>query len=429
MLRKVLSLIDFFLVRHSKDVDKRVRARIFALFVLITALYIYVMAFLYIFFGAFPQIPLSIILFNLALFLFLPLALRLSRDHEWLYLVLAVIGLLIWTYELAVMERSFITPIFLATCVHFLMGLFFITTPSKRYLLVILSLSFQIINAFLLRDVTLEQLLTIKDDRQLDLVYSTATVLNIFLLIILFGYIYVRNLTLREIETEIEQRVAAVRLSEISNILKSMIPEFQNPMLAIGDILDRHQAQETAPREDEIERIAIDLTAMRGITLNFGWIYRAFRKEVVNPVSATHFAEQLRLCIRGKLNEAGWGMEMKVQDSDIHLYGKIPLALVLILTIIDHVIQSYPRSRTTILRIEFAATPEVSCSLSWQDPEHEFAFAKKASDDVQELFEPNNLRLQLIFDLTRECNAKLELSSERDRTWVRISGDWAVAPA
>lgn len=425
MVQRLTAFVDFFLARNTSSGERRVRARMFAFLLLFSIVVVGGPFLAHVISGNSEPRHFLILLPIIIMQLVLLGILRFIKDHEWLC-VFMMLGLeSLWAIDVAHQQASFLAQGLRIFPLLVIIGLFCVTDVFKR-ILIVWGVVLAIGLIFVEVDKHSVAYLLAMDRPQIDkMLLRSCFSITLVTLVIVYWYVYLKNLAMRDFELETQLRAQSAKLGEVTSTLRSLVPEFHQPLVKLEDDLLRLWESRSLPEAEVITTMNAQIERMTEVTQSVAWIYRAYRGETVGRTLSKHFAEHLLLLIRGKLHRRGWTAQIDGLTADAFLSGPMPTVLVLILTLIEHVVEVSDRSLAKLLHIEIYCIEQFGCSFAWEHSGQALSLAAVGGEGAE--ISENNLRLELIAELLDECGAKLSMSSDSVMSLISIAGPWVLS--
>ncbi len=415
--------------REMADKELELQAQILTFLILISALHIGVLLMATIVTGLVPPTNDTANLTALVLQILFLIGLRYSDAIENLALAYHCLTFMFVSAEILGAGKSFMAqtfPLFPATL---LAGFFTIRSWSKRLVMILVGMG--------LAGYCVQRLWHMPsivpyglrfDDFRNKIIWNM--ILKSSLIIFCVNW-YLRSKELKEetIQADLEDKLNSVKLEEINNLIRSLFPDLNKPLLALVD-----ETQELIGAGEDIhpryfEHMRMNLKLMNATAQTVAWIYRAYRNEPINATASSFLFDQLCLLVTRRMRNQPWEVEYNRSPRNFECEGPVPSVMLLILTIVDEIQQKTQGGGDKVLTCDLSTD---SLVVIWRLT---FPFQRSNSvsglwygkdEETLETVSQMDFRTELARDLIRLSGARVHESVEGSLREVTITGPWLV---
>jgi hypothetical protein len=186
---------------------------------------------------------------------------------------------------------------------------------------------------------------------------------SILALASIYWFVQIRNVADQELDREIDWQIRSERLNEILDMIKTMFPRLDQPLVRIAETLELIK-DENAPAT--LHSLDNDVRQLKEIAQSIGWVYRAYRNEHIGETSSELILKQLQGMLERTHSDSGWCINVWTPDSPILLEGPMPSLIFLLLSLIDQIVLGVREEGDKTLAIKFQSLAgEQIWTLSW----------------------------------------------------------------
>lgn len=428
MVDRLVRLTDFFISERVVGAEARVRARMFIVLVLSSIFFISISLVHALVISVAPREIYS----NVAVVFsiqsaFLVLA-RYLKDPEWACLFYLLMTAAFIAMEALLLVKSILHPGLQILPLVVIFGLLSIVNPYKRIFLLTATLLAGAVSVIFMPEPAMEAGASISQTNVLDSLFLGTLYKGILILFCMYWYVYFKRLSERELQENIRRRVRSAQLDEIANTLKTLVPEFHRPLMELEQCISARLAVGLSPGREDMMRLEDSIQQMIKVTQSVGWVYRAYRNETIGEVHSRYFKDQLEILLKGKAHQLAWDLKVHNPTRSCTLAGPMPLVILLILSLVDHVLNALKPSPGRLLEIELhCEATALVCLLRWRHGGEIFSLVQGEKERLAINMSSTDFRLELIGELVHSCKARLELIRDEDLDTISVRGEWIKA--
>lgn len=431
----ILRFADYFVPTTYYERELRIRARMIILLIAFSA----VMQAIRFVYGAvsgvlpFDQLAKIFVYFLIqSAFLFL---IKCYKQVEWSAFAYHTLTFFVIATNTVTDSKSVVTSSFQLYPLTLVFGFIVLTDYRKRLGLLAVSIFFSTASILLIKNgVSVSYNFSTPNFMT---VYNVTVVTRLMLLLLcMYWYVQIKDMGARDLDQDMERRIASAKLLELNSLSRSYFPELGAPLARfqqeINDLLERDAL---IPNLD-MARLTRQVTQIKDLTASISWIYKAYRNEQMGKAPASYLHTQVKHLMERKLSGTNVRIHFKPLASSFEMNGPLPTVFLLQLKVLEHVLAR--ASLPSDSPLEFSMGVEsvdwkVYLRLEWIEAEADAAGTKtnvltSQEESDNEVFSPEFVREETLKELMALSSAEMIEDYSGPRHRITIRGAWSTPP-
>lgn len=430
MMNRILRGLDFFLPRSPIDGDARTRMRIFVIYLLIGFVANAYASAAYISLGQYKELTATSAAITWQIIMFA--ALRAGFPFEWTAVTNSIIAMLLNLFLMPIFQINILSFGLQTLPLSILFGFIIVSSFWPRVVLASFVILTSTYITFHLVDLKVMNFPGHTEKESLALLVALIVIKNILIIFILSWYAYIQRRGKKELFLTASRQLSSMRSAEIANVLRAIVSNFIQPLDELDHRIPQLLEERRELTAEDLRLLESSIVSMMKSSQSIGWLYRAYREESLNDVNLFFVTEQLDLLLKGRSPDLDCSIELSEKIRNTRLTGPVPMLLLLILNLVEHIANSaqegIPESQRRRFQVKVESLQErVAFLLRWPRELHEFATGTLFSESNRSPLAEENFRLEMIADLVNSTKAELEIGASGEFSYIELSGLWAKA--
>ncbi|MBC7659178.1 MAG: hypothetical protein H7249_05665 [Chitinophagaceae bacterium] len=156
----------------------------------------------------------------------------------------------------------------------------------------------------------------------------------------IYTYLFLHSKKIAGIELAewIEDEMEAAKLQEISFFAQSILPNYLPLLKQFNTEISTLNKDPSQLDEGGLDRLNATSVELNAVSQTMGWIYRAYRNEMVVSVPSSAFYAQLELLLESKMHGSGERqLEVRKSSEPFALAGPIPSLMLLSIALLERI--------------------------------------------------------------------------------------------